>query len=110
MKLQGRVALVVGGASGFGRASAEACAEEGAAIVVADINEAGANEVVSGIRAAGGSALFVATDVTDEQAVEHAVHSTVQEFGRLDILITSAGGETSERGCIRRQPARADDV
>jgi NAD(P)-dependent dehydrogenase (short-subunit alcohol dehydrogenase family) len=95
VKLKDRVALVIGGASGLGRASAEACAEEGAAIVVADINEAGAKETVSGIRAAGGSALFAATDLTDEQAVRHAVQSAVKEFGRLDILITSAGADPS---------------
>ena len=98
MKLKNRVALVVGGASGLGRASAEACAEEGATIVVADVNEAGGHDVVSGIRAAGGSASFVATDITDEPAVQQAVQAAVQEFGRLDILITSAGAEASHHG------------
>lgn len=95
MKLQDRVALVVGGASGLGRASAEACAAEGATIMVADINRAGAEEVAAKLRTVGGAASWVATDLTDEEAVEHAVRATVQEFGRLDILITSAGAEPS---------------
>jgi NAD(P)-dependent dehydrogenase (short-subunit alcohol dehydrogenase family) len=95
VKLKDRVALVIGGASGLGRASAEACAEEGATIVVADINEPGAEEVVSGIREAGGSASAVGTDLASEEAVKHAVQSAVREFGRLDILITSAGADPS---------------
>jgi NAD(P)-dependent dehydrogenase (short-subunit alcohol dehydrogenase family) len=64
--------------------------------VEGEINEAGATEVVSGIHAAGGSASFVATDLTEEQAVKHAVQSTVREFGRLDILITSAGADPAQ--------------
>ena len=94
MKLDGRSALVFGGASGIGRACAEACAEEGAKVVVADVNEAGAREVVAGIEANGGSALFVATDITDEDAVARAVGATVEQYGSLDIMVTSAGAGT----------------
>lgn len=93
VKLQDRVALVFGGASGLGRASVEACAADGARIMIADINEAGGKEVVSLLRAAGGEAAFIATDLTDEEAVANAVRQTVTEFGRLDILITSAGAD-----------------
>jgi len=96
MKLDKKAALVVGGASGLGRACAEACAEEGALVMIADVNETGAADAIKDIRAAGGSASFVATDITDEAAVRHAVQATVEEFGPLEILITSAGAEVSE--------------
>jgi NAD(P)-dependent dehydrogenase (short-subunit alcohol dehydrogenase family) len=89
--MQGRVALIVGGASGIGRASAEACANDGASIVVADLDEARGAEVVDGIRAKGGSATFAKVDITDEATVAAAVATTVREFGKLDALLTSAG-------------------
>jgi NAD(P)-dependent dehydrogenase (short-subunit alcohol dehydrogenase family) len=92
MKLQGKVALVIGGSSGLGRASAEACAAEGATIVIGDINERGAEAVLEGIRASGGKGAFIHTDATNEQAVQAAVAFTVKEFGSLDILVNSAGG------------------
>jgi NAD(P)-dependent dehydrogenase (short-subunit alcohol dehydrogenase family) len=95
MKLHDRVGLVIGGASGLGRASAQACAEEGASIMIADINVSSGNDVASGIRANGSSAAFVTTDITDESAVKQAVRATVEEFGKLDILITSPGGGSS---------------
>jgi NAD(P)-dependent dehydrogenase (short-subunit alcohol dehydrogenase family) len=94
MKLEKRVALVFGGASGLGRASAEACAEEGASVVVADLNEDGTADVVSGIQAHGGTATGITTDITDESAVRRTVQSTVRELGKIDILVTSAGGPT----------------
>jgi NAD(P)-dependent dehydrogenase (short-subunit alcohol dehydrogenase family) len=95
MKLQDRVGLVFGGASGIGRACAEALAADGAAVVVADPNESGGKEVVDAISAAGGRAAFVATDISDEDAVRHVVARTVEEFGTLDILVTSAGSSPS---------------
>jgi NAD(P)-dependent dehydrogenase (short-subunit alcohol dehydrogenase family) len=91
MRLQGRVALVIGGASGLGRASAECCAKDGAKVVIADVNEAGGAAVVEGVRAGGGQALFVRTDAGDEAQVKAAIAATVAEFGKLDILINSAG-------------------
>ncbi|MET1001413.1 MAG: SDR family NAD(P)-dependent oxidoreductase, partial [Acidimicrobiia bacterium] len=91
MKLQDRVTLVIGGASGIGRASAEVCAAEGARVMVADINEEGAKEVAAGIRAQGGSAAVVMCDITSEDAVRGSVDATAAEFGRLDGLITSPG-------------------
>jgi NAD(P)-dependent dehydrogenase (short-subunit alcohol dehydrogenase family) len=91
MKLENRVALVFGGASGLGRASVEACAEEGASVVVADVNEVGTDAVVTGVRANGGVAVGVTTDITDEAAVSRAVQFAVSELGRVDILVTSAG-------------------
>ena len=69
-------------------------AERGSAVVVADPNEAGGNDVVEGIVAAGGSARFVATDITDEYAVQRAVQETVRTFGKLDTLVTSVGASS----------------
>jgi NAD(P)-dependent dehydrogenase (short-subunit alcohol dehydrogenase family) len=88
-RLAGRVALISGGALGIGRAAAELFAREGARVVVADIDaQAGAALA----QAIGGAALFVATDVTDEDSVKAAVAAAEQRFGKLDLLFNSAGG------------------
>jgi NAD(P)-dependent dehydrogenase (short-subunit alcohol dehydrogenase family) len=92
VKLTGKVALVFGGSSGLGRASAQACAEDGAAVLVADVDEPGGHQTVESIRSGGGTATFVTTDITDEAAVGAAVRAAVDEHGRLDVLVTSAGG------------------
>jgi NAD(P)-dependent dehydrogenase (short-subunit alcohol dehydrogenase family) len=94
MKLKDKVALVIGGSSGLGRASVVALAEEGAKVVIGDINERGAEEVLAGIRAAGGEGMFLHTNAMDEEAVKAAVATTVRDYGKLDILVNSAGGPT----------------
>ena len=110
MKLENKVALVFGGSSGLGRASAEACAQDGAAVVVADVNGHGGAQVVEGIRANGGAAAFVHTDITDEAAVGARRASTVEQLGSLDILVTSAAPApkprtgTSRSTCTSRAP------
>jgi NAD(P)-dependent dehydrogenase (short-subunit alcohol dehydrogenase family) len=91
VKLEGRVGLVFGGASGIGQACAEALTAEGESVVIADVNDAGAEAVIAGIAAAGGTAVYVRTDITDESAVEAAVAATVARFGKLDTVVTSAG-------------------
>lgn len=91
MKLKERVAIVTGAASGIGAASAVAMAAEGARVVVADLNEAGAKATVERIERAGGRALAVTCDVTraaDNQAV---VERTLAAFGRLDVFFANAG-------------------
>jgi NAD(P)-dependent dehydrogenase (short-subunit alcohol dehydrogenase family) len=92
MKLSGKSALVIGGSAGLGRASAQACAAEGASVMIADINRIAAGEAIAAIRGAGGTACFVHTDGTDDASVKAAVDATVMEFGRVDILVNSIGG------------------
>jgi len=89
--LSGKVALVTGAASGIGRAVALELARAGAAIGVADLNLEGANAVAAEIKAAGGRALGVAMDVSEEQAVDQGVDAVVEAFGALDILVANAG-------------------
>ena len=87
----GRVAVVTGGASGIGRALAEALAAAGSAVVVADLDGAEAEVVASGIRAAGGEAAAVAVDVADAAAVDALAATTLERFGRVDVLCNNAG-------------------
>lgn len=95
--LSGQVAVVTGAASGIGRAAANALADAGAKVVLLDRDEAGCRSVAEGITAAGGTADVRSLDVTSEtqwQAIEQWIAS---EFGRLDILVNSAGVALSDR-------------
>jgi len=91
-ELSGRVVAVTGAAQGIGACTARAFAQQGARIAALDIDEQAAAEVVREITAAGGKAIVVRTDVTDEKSVQNAIAKTVSEFGGLDVLVTSAGG------------------
>jgi NAD(P)-dependent dehydrogenase (short-subunit alcohol dehydrogenase family) len=90
-RVEGKVAIVTGGASGIGRAAAETLAREGASVVITDIQKGEGDEVVAGIVAAGGKAVFKVQDVVDEAVWERVVAETVEEFGGLDILVNNAG-------------------
>jgi len=89
--LDGKVALITGAASGLGKAIAELYAKNGAAVAIADINQQAADAAAAEINAAGGKAIGVAMDVTDEAAVDAGTDKVVAEFGHLDILISNAG-------------------
>ena len=83
--------MVTGAGSGIGAAMARRFAEEGAKVVVADINEEAAREVAGNIKKAGGIALAVEQDVSDAKSVEKSVDVAVEKFGRLDVAVNNAG-------------------
>ncbi|MEX0682118.1 MAG: SDR family NAD(P)-dependent oxidoreductase [Dehalococcoidia bacterium] len=87
----GKVALITGGGSGIGRATAVALAAARASVVIADVQEDGGNETVGMVKGAGGQAAFVRTDVTKRYDVEHMVSFTEETFGGLDIAYNNAG-------------------
>ena len=91
--LEGKIALVTGGASGIGRATASIFAREGAKVVVADVLEDGGAETARMIEDAGGEASFVRCDVTDPASVEALVKRVVEIYGRLDCAFNNAGIE-----------------
>ena len=86
-----KVAIVTGGASGIGRGCSERLAEEGAIVVVTDIDEAMGTETVARITANGGRATFMVHDVTDESAWIGVVESVLRDFGQLNVTVNNAG-------------------
>ena len=89
--ISGRTAIVTGSAKGIGEAIAVRYAQEGANVVVADINESGAASVADSINSNGGKAIAVATDVSDLSSVTALFDKTMSEFGSVDILVNNAG-------------------
>lgn len=91
MRLENKVAIVTGAGSGIGKASAKLFTKEGAKVVVADWVEEGGNQTVAEIKAAGGEAVFVKTDVSKAEDIDVMVSTCVSTFGKLDILFNNAG-------------------
>lgn len=91
MRLEGKVAVVTGAASGMGKAIAELYAQEGASVVVSDLNFEGAEAVVAGITSNGGKAIAVKTNVAVLDDINAMIDTAVNEFGTLDILVNNAG-------------------
>lgn len=95
-RLEGRVALVTGGASGIGKATVMRLVDEGAAVVLTDVQDDKGKAVADSVTASGGKALFLHHDVSKEDEWTKVVAETVSTFGGLDILVNNAGiGETS---------------
>jgi NAD(P)-dependent dehydrogenase (short-subunit alcohol dehydrogenase family) len=91
MQMDGKVAIVTGGASGIGAACAETLARAGASLVMTDIDRAGGERVVGRISAAGGKALFLDQDVTEEARWPQVIASAEKSFGRIDVMVANAG-------------------
>ena len=90
-QLQGKTAVITGGASGIGRATALLFAQEGAAVTIVDINQAAGHEVEHEISVAGGRAIFERADVTRASDCLRVIERTVREFGGVDVLFNNAG-------------------
>lgn len=91
MRLEGKRAIVTGGAGGIGRATSLAFAAEGASVAVVDLNGEAAQTVADEIRAAGGTAIAIAADVSSEADIESVVAGVQQEFGGIDVVFNNAG-------------------
>jgi NAD(P)-dependent dehydrogenase (short-subunit alcohol dehydrogenase family) len=96
-RVANKIALVTGAAGGLGRAIALRLAEEGASLVMADIDAGGLAETERQVKAAGGTAISIAADVTEEAPVKALFASAFAAFGRVDILVNDVGGGTSGR-------------
>src|SRR5262245_26921642 len=107
-RLTGKVAFIRGGGGGIGRATAKRFAEEGAKVVVADIDTAAGEAAAQSARtrsiSCGGDGHFIPCDVTDRTSVENAIAETVARYGKLDILHNNAGGSTLQDGPVTHAP------
>jgi 3-oxoacyl-[acyl-carrier protein] reductase len=90
-RLQGRVAIITGAGTGLGRATALLFADEGAKVVVADVDSKSAQETADLIQARGGDALAVQTDVSKRADAENLARTTIERYQRVDILVNNAG-------------------
>ena len=90
-RLKGKVALVTGGASGIGAACVQTLAREGAKVVITDIDDRGGAEQLAAIKDAGGEAIYLHHDVTEEARWAEVVAETETRFGRLDVMVSNAG-------------------
>ena len=91
MRLKDKVAIVTGGGVGIGKAYARGLAQEGAKVIVADIQEAEAKKVAADIKASGGEAMAFAVDVTSPEKTQAMAAATLKQYGRIDILVNNAG-------------------
>src|SRR5215468_1114300 len=90
-QVEGKVAIVTGGASGIGAACATTLAREGAKVVVTDLDDAGGRGVVDRITRAGGEAISLHQDVSIEESWPDVIEATERRFGRLDVMVANAG-------------------
>jgi NAD(P)-dependent dehydrogenase (short-subunit alcohol dehydrogenase family) len=110
MLLDGRVAIVTGGAKGMGRAICELFAKEGAGVTIADISMSEAEQTLRLVEAAGGKGLVVKCDVTSGAQVKDMVAATIKTFGKLDILVNNAGAVVGAHGKPTNLEVLAEDA
>ena len=91
MRLEGKVALISGGARGMGAAEAKLFSREGAKVVIADVLEAEGRQTEAEINEMGGDAIFVTLDVTKQSDWDAAISKTIEQFGKLDVIVNNAG-------------------
>ena len=103
-RLGGKVALVTGGASGIGRATALTFAREGARLVIADMHEDGGQQTIHMITEQGGEAIFVRTDVSKAVEVQALISTAVETYGRLDCAHNNAGISGGGRALTAEYP------
>jgi len=96
VRLNGKVVFLTGAGAGIAKATARACAREGAKVALCEINREAGERAEREIREAGGDALFVPTDVTQDDSVRNAIAATVERFGMLNVLFNCAGGSSQD--------------
>ena len=98
-RIEGKVAIITGAGGGFGRESALLFTQEGAKVIIADMNPEAGKKVEAEVRTQGGDATFVQVDITEPDQVENLIYKTIEIYGKLDILFNNAGFQ-----------ARCDDI
>ncbi len=104
MRVEGKVAIITGGGAGIGRACAELFAQEGARVLIAERDAATGEAARDAVRKAGGSCVFVPTDVSQNDDVKRVVDTAMREYGRIDVLYNNAGGSTAQDGPVTTAP------
>ncbi len=99
-RLDGKVAFITGAGSGIARAASQIFTREGAKVVIAELQPELGRAAEELVREGGGEALFVETDVTKEDSVKNAIDTTIEVYGKLDVLYNSAGGSIVEDGKV----------
>lgn len=110
MRLNNKIAIVTGGGSGFGEGIATTYAREGASVMIADVAEANGRRVVEAIKAAGGTADFIRTDVSKSADVAALLEATLSAFGGLNIVVNNAGTTHRNRPMLEVDEAEFDRI
>lgn len=110
MRLKDKVAVITGAGSGFGEGMARLFAEEGAKVVIADIDETGGKRVAQVIQQQGGQAMFQKADVSKDAEVKALVDAAVKQFGRVDIMVNNAGYTHRNQPMLNVSEAEFDKV